>query len=202
MKVFKLIIIGLILLGAINSCKVSNNLRNNNQTLEGYLIDVINDTTRHYIHELKIKDVNVYTILDSAIFYARQCEYFDDNIPYLHAFLINIKELEINELTYKIEGNISKDFALSWSFSKELGGVPLSKGFYYKNFLFVVNDRNLDAEIATKVFWEKTDCIISVQPSRLRDNYVYSSYLLFKKDVGSYKISENKMCGPKVLITK
>jgi hypothetical protein len=202
MSALKHLILGLILLGTIYSCKVNNNLFNNNHSIKEYLLDVQNDTTRHDIYKLKVKDANIYSVLDSALFFAKQCEYFDENIPYLHAFLINLEVIENGEISYKIEGNISMDFALSWSFSIDIGGSPLSKGFYYKNFLFVVNDKNLDKDILNKVFWEETDCTISVQPTRLRNNNVFSSYLIFKKDTVSYKISENKMCGPKVLITK
>ena len=105
---------------------------------------------------------------------------------------------------YSIDANLSPAQAIGLILV-ETGAIKQIKNigiFYYKNYLFVIPSSNIGEQTELKYFpfVKKTDNILKIRAPKFFNEKVYSSYVTFTKQDGSYKIIDNEICGDEVLI--
>jgi len=158
---------------------------------------VVNETDVYDIPALEV-DSDVHFILDSAIHYTKQCEYFDDRIPYLHAFFMSYREVD-GDLLYSINANKSIESALGVRFNKFLGRSDFNRGaFFYKNYLFTFPVYGKEKEESSPFKALGYDHRIAA--AELFNEKTYDSYIDFAKRGNKYEIVKNGICGSEILI--
>lgn len=194
-KTFILIII-LITLNACSLTKKAISKKSDLEAFNKYLLCVINDTTLFEIPAIKIIDDNIYPILDSVISSTKQCEYFNDRIPYLHAFQFTTSTIN-DEIGFSIYNRLSYEEALGISFSRIIGEeITISYGvFYYKNYLFTIFLEDVDK---TYSFCERAGFKYNLTAPKLFRKEATFSYLSFVKRLDQYLILEDNACKPPI----
>lgn len=169
-----------------------------------YLLEITKDTNAFDLPSLKITNNNVLPILDSVISSAEKCKYFDNRTKYQHAFLIRYGKLSNGHVKYTIDAHKSIQDVIGLTANRLIRGLnsPTDVGvFYYKNYLFSTILNKSDSINAFKYpFLSKSGCTYRVQSTRLFTENYYSSYIDFIIETDHYKITENEICGPIILI--
>lgn len=169
-----------------------------------YLLQIAKDTNSFELPTLNITNDNILPILDSVISSAEKCKYFDNRIKYQHAFMIRYSKLNNGTAKYTIDAHKSIQDVIGLTANRIIRGLnsPTDVGvFYYKNYLFSsVFTKNDSISAFKHPFLSKTGCTYRVQPTRLFSENYYSSYIDFTIETDHYKIIENAICGPIILL--
>lgn len=202
-KIIAIIILCIIVF--IFSCNSSGFIfkkRTKSNEFQEFLLQVLNDTTIYEIPALKIIDSKLYSILDTAISNTEKCEYFNDQIPYLHGFAINAKK-ESDTVIYSISSlkSIYNVIGQLMNFINDTEGSINVGVFYYKNYLFSVPlNPSLEHSKIGFPFCIDTGCSYRISAPGLINERAYSSYINFVKEGENYKITDNRICNSEILI--
>jgi hypothetical protein len=194
MRLLKLALAFGIVVITMNNCTVQKSrlFEPSYESLESYLLEIVNDTSVVYIPSLEIVDQKVYAVLDSVISSIENCDSYDKRIMYLYGAAIrpNFNEKD-SGLYYELVHHRSIGYLL--------GIDDIYGGFYYKNHFFLVyNCFHIDE---TKIdFCRKDGCQLRMHLSKSYRLDSYSDYLRFAKFKGEYLIISNELCGPRIVI--
>lgn len=196
-----------ICIATLYSCKSSKNAiyeTNLQKEFNQYLLEITKDTNSFDLPALKVTNNNILPLLDSVISSAEKCKYFDNRLKYQHAFLIRYNKLHNGLEKYTIDAHKSIQDVIGLTANRLIRGLnaPTDVGvFYYKNYLFSSILTKNDSINAFKYpFLSKTGCTYRVHSTRLFSENYYSSYIGFIIETDHFKMTENEVCGPIILI--
>lgn len=206
MKHFSLTALFFVLVVLMSACSMQRKVAKNNaynKSYGQYLSSVINDTSFFEFTQLSVVDKSIYPILDSVILLSEKCKYFDSKLKYLNAFRFRIVPKSDKRL-YSIDAHLSPAQAIGLILL-ETGAIEQITDisiFYYKHYLFVVPSFNLgeEGELKDFPFVKMTDTVLKIRAPKSFYEKVYSSYISFTRQDGSYKITENEICRDEILI--
>ncbi len=206
MKFFKsrILFIGIALF--ICSCSTQRQAEIKSHKVSSYiqhLSSIINDTAFYEFAQYSIVDKSIFPILDSVILLSEKCSYFDSNVKYLNSFRFGVTSKNENH-SYSIDAHLSPAQAIGLILV-ESGAVDEIRNIgmlYYRNYLFVIPSATfgMHDELIYFPFIKKTGKKLKIRAPEFFDGKVYSSYITFMKKDDGFKIVENEICGPQILI--